>query len=89
MILIGLIQALYSVTSGLFSGLGVDFTLPPRISEVWQYMIGVLQQGKSIIALFLDLPYLQSLLTFVFVGWSILITLELISFVIQLIKLNI
>lgn len=89
MILIGLIQALYSVTSGLFSGLGVDFTLPPRISEVWTYMTGLLQNGKAIIGLFLDLPYLQSLLSFVMVGWGILIMLELISFVIQLIKLNI
>lgn len=89
MILIGLIQALQAVTGGLISSLGIDFTMPARISEVWSYMCGVLQKGRAIISLFLDLPYLQSLITFVMVGWSILLTLELISFVIQLIKLNI
>lgn len=92
MIIIGLFNVLYNVSYKLYTGAllgdGVSFTMPPKVMEVWNYLANVLANGKAIISLFLDLPYLNFLVNSVVFMWSAMLILELIAWIFRLIKLQ-
>ena len=89
MIIIGLFNVLYTVSYELFANtLGADFTIPARVTQVWNYIANVLANGKAIVSLFLDLPYLHFLVGTVVFMWSALLILELIAWIFRLIKLQ-
>lgn len=89
MIIIGLFNVLYTVSYELFvNTLGADFTIPARVTQVWDYIMNLLANGKAILSLFLDLPYLYFLIAVVLATWQVLILLELISWIFRLIKLQ-
>ena len=73
MIIIGLLNVLYNVSYKLYTGAllgeGVSFTMPPKVMEVWNYLANVLANGKAIISLFLDFPYLNFLVNSVVFMW--------------------
>lgn len=87
MIIIGLFNVLYNVSYEIFvNKLGADFTLPAKVTEVWDYIMNLLSNGKAILSLFLDLPYLYFLIAVVLATWQVLLLLELISWIFRLIK---
>lgn len=86
MILIGLIEILYSVGYGAVQAFGADFALPPSTTEVISYSTNMLSNGKAIINLFLDLPYIYFLVQMVFTLWAVLLLVELISWIFRLVK---
>ena len=92
MILIGLFNILYNVSYKLYTGAllvdGVEFTMPPKVMEVWNYLANVLANGKAIVSLFLDLPYVYFLVQSVVFMWSAMLILELIAWIFRLIKLQ-
>jgi hypothetical protein len=92
MILIGLFNILYNVSYKLYTGAllgeGVGFTMPPKVLEVWNYLANVLANGKAIVSLFLDLPYVYFLVQSVVFMWSAMLVLELIAWIFRLIKLQ-
>ena len=92
MIIIGLLNVLYNVSYKLYTGAllseGVSFTMPPKVMEVWNYLVNVLANGKAIVSLFLDLPYINFLVQSVVFMWSALLILELIAWIFRLIKLQ-
>ena len=89
MIIIGLFNVLYTIAYQSWNNaLGVDFTIPARVSQVWDYMINLLSNGKAILSLFLDLPYLSFLVETVVILWSAMLILELIAWIFRLIKLQ-
>lgn len=92
MILIGLFNILYNVSYKLYTGAllgeGVSFSMPPKVLEVWNYLANVLANGKAIVSLFLDLPYLHFLVGTVVFMWSAMLVLELIAWIFRLIKLQ-
>lgn len=92
MILIGLFNVLYNVSYKLYTGAllgeGVSFTMPPKVMEVWNYLSNVLANGKAIVSLFLDLPYVYFLVQSVVFIWSAMLILELIAWIFRLIKLQ-
>lgn len=92
MILIGLFNVLYNVSYKLYTGAllgeGVSFTMPPKVMEVWNYLANVLANGKAIVSLFLDLPYVYFLVQSVVFTWSAMLILELIAWIFRLIKLQ-
>ena len=92
MILIGLFNILYNVSykayTGALLGEGISFSMPPKVLEVWNYLANVLANGKAIVSLFLDLPYLYFLVGTVVFMWSAMLILELIAWIFRLIKLQ-
>jgi hypothetical protein len=56
--------------------------------EVWNYLANVLANGKAIVSLFLDLPYVYFLVQSVVFMWSAMLVLELIAWIFRLIKLQ-
>ena len=78
MILIGLIEILYSVGYGAVQAFGADFTLPPSTTEVISYLTNMLSNGKAIINLFLDSPYIYFFVQTVFNMWAVLLLVEMI-----------
>lgn len=89
MILLGLFQLFYDFSNYLVQTVSPDFVMPAKVEQVWQYMVNLLSNGKSIMSLFLDLPYLYQLITVVLYWWMFLAALELISWVIRLIKFKV
>lgn len=88
MVLLGLIEILYQVGLAIMNLAGIPADVPTSISTVWNYAVGLLENGKAILALFLDLSYMGSLLNFVFYMWIAIYFCELVSLVLRLIKLN-
>lgn len=92
MILIGLFNILYNVSYKLYTGAllseGVVFNMPAKVTEVWNYLGNLLANGKAIVSLFLDLPYVYFLVQIVVFMWSAMLVLELISWIFRLIKLQ-
>ncbi len=89
MIIIGLFNVLYTVAYQSWNNaLGADFTIPAKVSQVWDYIMNLLSNGKAILSLFLDLPYLYFLITVVVNLWSVMLILELIAWIFRLIKLQ-
>lgn len=89
MIIIGLFNVLYTVSYQLWNNaLGVDFTIPAKVTQVWDYILNLFSNGKAILSLFLDLPYVYFLITVVVNLWSIMLILELIAWIFRLIKLQ-
>ena len=92
MIIIGLLNVLYNVSykayTGALLGEGISFTMPSKVMEVWNYLANVLANGKAIVSLFLDLPYIYFLVQSVVFMWSALLILELIAWIFRLIKLQ-
>lgn len=93
MILIGLFNILYNVGYKLYNsallGEGISFSMPPKVLEVWNYLANVLANGKAIVSLFLDLPYLNFLVRSIVFMWSAMLILELIAWIFRLIKLQV
>ena len=89
MIIIGLFNVLYTIGYQTWNNaLAVDFTVPARVLQVWDYITNLLSNGKAILSLFLDLPYLFFLVETVVVMWSTMLILELIAWIFRLIKLQ-
>ena len=92
MIIIGLLNVLYNVSYKLYTGAllgeGVSFSMPAKVSEVWNYIANVLANSKAIVSLFFDLPYVYFLVQSVVFMWSAMLILELIAWIFRLIKLQ-
>lgn len=90
MIIIGLFNVLYNAAYQIWNtASGVDFTIPAKVSQVWDYIMNLLSNGKAIISLFLDLPYVYFLVEAVLLMWEALLFLELVAWIFRLIKLQI
>lgn len=89
MIILGLFQLFYGLSNSLIASVSPDFVMPTQVQQVWQYMVNLLSNGKAIMSLFLDLPYLYQLITVVMYWWMFLLALELISWVMRLIKFRV